>query len=298
MHSSGGAGISGDTPLGRWKGITWILNNLSANFHQSLVDTPGPSITAFMPPRFEDFHSEQGLSPSRLASNLFWRSLPWDQIAAVFGQPSVTDFGCGDGHYGIMWDSLLPRGIGRYQGIDLQKSLEWDQDAGFPRRFYEESVFESEAPLTDLYFSQSALEHFDRDAEFMGQLQRRIASSNRPSFQVHVFPAAPQLLLSGPHGYRCYTRRMVGRLLLGVPSSATVQVFGIGSLGVNLAHMKHITFPKALRVPPSLQSNPRYLSDVHRALQWDSRYSKLFRGFSFLALTIQNGIALDLSAER
>ena len=233
-------------------------------------------------------------SPTRLVSNLFWNALPWTQIAAEFGRPSVTDFGCGEGDYGILWDSFLPEGLGAYTGIDAAERQAWATKTAFHREFRLGNIDTTDWDATDLYFSQSALEHFEFDLSFMDRLQEKIAFSDRPSFQVHVFPASTQLLLTGPHGYRAYNSSMAKKLARAVPSSARVRLHGIGGWALNTVHFKYITLPKLTSSTRVSATDASYLRKLRWAIDVDSRWAKTTRGFSFLALTVENGVRFDL----
>ena len=256
--SSGGAGIRGDGPISTIRQLTWI----SANGAINLLDSAfSKEAKIYREPVFKSESAEAVLrfvrdpSPTRLGCDLFWASIPWNQISRIVSKPRVIDFGCGTASYGDYWNMLLPHGVGEYVGIDISAHATWGEKKQFPRRFLVGGHSSGAGVEADLYFSQSALEHFEDDLSFFRDLQRRVDTQATPSLQVHVVPGVDQALSTGAHGWRAYSPRTLSRLAQCAPRSASVYLVGLGGVNTMDLYRRNITIPR-LRKKLGLRNRP------------------------------------------
>ena len=263
--SSGGAGIRGDGKVSTIRQLSWMFANVTSNLLDSALTKVSET---YREPVFNPLVVEAAsgfarhASPTRLGCDLFWASVPWDEVSKVIGQPRVIDFGCGTASYGDYWNMLLPQGVGEYVGIDISSSTSWSETKPFPRRFLTGGHVSGARVDGDLYFSQSALEHFKDDLSFFRDLQRKIAAQKTPSLQIHVVPSIHQVMNTGAHGWRAYSRKTLNTLTQYAPAPAKVYVVGLGGMNTINLYRRNITVPRlrkrlGLKVTPpnSLPSN-------------------------------------------
>lgn len=233
-----------------------------------------------------------GISPTRFVSDLLWSSLPWAEISATFGRPTVLDIACGRGDYGKLWHSHLPGGLGKYIGLDIAQRSDWLVEQPFERHFQIADVRNMPRIQADLYFSQSALEHFPEDLAFMDALQSQIATFGRPALQVHLFPARSQTYLVGPHGFRTYTAAMAMRLARSAAPGSRVQLIPLGGLSLNRTYLKNFTIPRILGQERKWGEGPNPTVQIRASIAQDHSANKLLWP-SFYCLTIEDGIRLQ-----
>ena len=293
--SSGGAGLSGDKKLSFIGQVAWVL----ANWVLSVLDSFRSSWLRVYPQFSKPELSREGTrvdtknnSATRNACDVVWKSLPWAAISRAFPNTTLTDFGCGSGEYGLYWDRMLPLGLAGYRGIDLVASEQWEKSARFPRTFSTAGYLGDSAVETDLYFSQSALEHFREDLAFMDNLQTWVGASARPSLQIHVVPGHSQIPLVGAHGWRTYGPKMLQKLARKAPTQSNVFVVGIGGPSVNSLYLRATTVPRILsrilNKPIAWPPNEVGL-EVALARDGSARPSKNRSRYSFYALVIETG---------
>ena len=298
-RSSGGAGIRGDGPVSTIRQLAWITANSAINLLESALRK---ETETYREPVFKPASAKAASrfardpSPTRLGCDLFWASIPWDQISRVASKPRVIDFGCGTASYGDYWNMLLPHGIGEYVGVDISAHESWGETRQFPRRFLTGGHSSGAGVEADLYFSQSALEHFEDDLSFFSELQQRIATQESPSLQVHVVPGVDQALNTGAHGWRAYSPRSLSRLAQCAPRSASLYLVGLGGVNTMDLYRRNITIPRlrkklGLRNRP-LVSSPSPLSVVleDNLAKAEPRAQPRFHSF---AVVIDNGFNLN-----
>ena len=66
---------------------------------------------------------------------------------------------------------------------------------------------------TNLFITQSAIEHFENDLDFFRQINQFIYKKDINAIQIHLFPAPPSLWLYLHHGVRQYNLRSLKKIL-------------------------------------------------------------------------------------
>lgn len=204
-----------------WKALYYLMNRMNNAFPMSNVD-PKLDIRRFR--RMQIRQEIEALdnptaSPSRLLGDLFWKQLNWNQIRQELGSLIVADIGCGSGKYGRLFDDYSGHQIKKYHGYDISPQECWGQcQATHP--FMDFSTYDANIQnidemldeATTLITSQSAIEHIENDLAMFSQIRDFVVSENRPTLQVHLFPAASGLRIFKTHGIRQYTPRTVSRI--------------------------------------------------------------------------------------
>lgn len=182
-------------------------------------------------------------SPGRKASDLFWRSLPWHEIEQNVGPLHVFDTGCGSGNYALRLGAMLVS----YVGVDAKRRPTWAElEAKYPNFRFVESRSTNILPLippeTNVFITQSAIEHFDSDLGFFEQIKEFIDKAKHPVVQIHLFPAAATLPLYLFHGFRQYTPRTISKITRLFPH-ADIALYGLGGSASKKLHFKYFTWP-------------------------------------------------------
>lgn len=242
--------LNADRPLSTIaKGEYFLLNWLNNGLPYAHVD-PRLAIRDFACPelatRWPDLPRQA--SPSRTLSDLFWLTVPWSAIGDELGEVHVLDAGCGSGHYGPRLLAWADGHIATYTGTDARRNDEWAAleagDQGL--RFYPSHAenFRSSIPVgTNMFISQSAVEHFDEDLGFFEQIRDYVWATQGPVLQVHLVPSQACLGLYHLHGVRQYTPRTLSKITrLFWPDTYAV-LYRLGGRACNRVHYSYITKP-------------------------------------------------------
>ncbi len=187
-------------------------------------------------------------SVARKFSDLFWMSLPWKAIEEELNKINVFDTGCGSGNYGArLFDSSLGA-INSYTGVDAKERSNWGDLMSKYKNFLliksSSNDISSIIPQdTNLFITQTAIEHFDNDLSFFEQIKAHIEKSNKPSLQIHIFPAAATLPLYFFHGLRQYTPRNISKITRIFGNNSKFILFGLGGGRGKRVHFKYFTWP-------------------------------------------------------
>lgn len=220
----------------------------------------------------------RGASPSRTVCDLFWVTLPWPSIRATLGDVHMLDIGCGSGHYGPKLLASANGLVASYTGTDAAPRPGWTDLATTDSRvrFYESRAedFGSTIPTgTNLFISQSAIEHFDEDLTFFRQIGDYVRASPGPVLQIHLAPSQACLRLYTLHGVRQYTPRTLSRItrLFGPDSHRTL--FRLGGAACNRLHFASITKPLVLHGRDLRNEEPeKYEKRLFEAVSHDMRH--------------------------
>lgn len=182
-------------------------------------------------------------SPSRTLSNLFWLTLPAEEIAAALGAVRLVDVGCGAGGYAALFADRFPD-MQSYLGIDIAARDAWrERSARDARcRFVAAPAETIDAGLlgdTTLIVSQSALEHFPHDLVFARNVRDWAVRAGHPVLQLHLLPGAYNWRQYGTHGFRGYTARSLARLIDAFAPDDH-RVFVLGGAACNDVHYRWI----------------------------------------------------------
>jgi len=243
-------GLNADGGIGPIKRRLWLLLNTVNN---GLFPNAkgGLRVKRFAP--HLDKASWEGIdpksSPSRALSDLFWKKLDWSAIVSEAGRLHVFDAGCGNGEYALRLQEFSGGSIERYYGIDSNPRESWaelqknhDYIALKP---HDSGDIVSIIPEdTNLFVTQSAIEHFENDLLFFEQIHSFIRRFSGPIIQIHLFPSAACLKLYLYHGVRQYTPRTVSAITrLFDPETTCTILYELGGKACNRLHYDYITKP-------------------------------------------------------
>jgi SAM-dependent methyltransferase len=187
-------------------------------------------------------------SPSRKLSNLFWLNLPWEKIKRELNEINIFDTGCGKGNYSKLFMEYSLNGINSYKGIDVSYSKEWEllasNNGNFSfNKFDGFNVFDEIPDHSNLFITQSAIEHFEFDLEYFNQLKRYILEEKCNTLQIHLFPSKECLKLYQFHGIRQYTPRTISKITKLFNDFSYSVLFSLGGPCCNAIHWNYITKP-------------------------------------------------------
>jgi len=187
-------------------------------------------------------------SPSRKLSDLFWRTLSWQKIKNELGEINIFDTGCGQGNYGVRIGEGSGWIISSYTGIDAKRRPNWDNlKKEHPNFNFIESNSNDISSLipqkTNLFVTQSAIEHFDSDLLFFKQIRNFVERQNKPIIQIHLFPAGSTLFLYLFHGLRQYTPRTISKITKLFSDNSKFYLYGLGGPKGKWLHFKYFTWP-------------------------------------------------------
>lgn len=235
-----------------WIWRYYLMNYLNNLFPDAKVD-PNLKRDVF---RVSDIRAEVDAlnipkaSPSRMLSNLFWKHLDWQALEAAVGTLCISDFGCGDGHYGALFQEFSGDRLQQYHGYDLfpnDRWQTWQQDNAYmsfqPFNSSTQAMVGVVDEQTNLIVSQSAIEHFNGDLQFFKHIQEFVQSRQKPTIQIHLFPSAVCLPLYRLHGIRQYTPRTVSKITRLFSDFSTCILYDLGNKPSNDHHMETITRP-------------------------------------------------------
>jgi hypothetical protein len=249
MKSSSIHQLNADKSLSKWGrrlwyALNWLNNSLFPNWKERRL-----SIKKFIPQLSAEawarIHPKS--SPSRALSDLFWMQQPWARMQQELGEIHIVDTGCGSGRYGIELQRDSNGRIASYTGLDELPHADWaqvmKQHPFITLQQADSAQFASLIPAdTNLFISQSAIEHFPEDLTYFRQLRDFIAAHPRPTLQIHLFPSAACLRLYRFHGVRQYTPRTVSAITRLFPDSRCT-LFELGGAACNALHWDYITRP-------------------------------------------------------
>lgn len=227
-----------------WKLFNWTINNYFPNKYKGL--------------HLKDFKPEISInnrnsipekaSPSRFLSDLFWMNMDWGYLRTELNEFHVFDTGAGSGKYGIRINEAS-RGISSYFGVDLFAHKEWEnlmKEYSFitMKQHGSDNILEIIPNATNIFVSQSAIEHFKYDLSYFQQINQFIERKKEPVIQIHLFPSAACLRLYGLHGLRQYTPRTVSSIVeLFNDKGHYSTLYNLGGKNCNELHYRFITKP-------------------------------------------------------
>lgn len=249
----------------------------------------------FESPNWRDYWNEDysNSSISRKTSDIFWRSVPWLSVSQELGEIHVFDTGCGSGNYGLR---LLQASGGRvksYVGVDAKEKSNWQELMSNHQNFkLIRSTSSDIRPLipkeTNFFISQTAIEHFDEDLLYFEHLKDFIDKSNKPSIQIHVFPAVATLPLYLFHGLRQYNPRNISKITRIFGGNSKFTLVGLGGRRGKWLHFKYFTWPVLIlrRFSRPTFDEKIYNQELYKAFESDLNTSS--RSPLFWALIIES----------
>ncbi len=242
--------LNADRPLSAiGKAGYFLFNWLNNEFPYAQVD-PAAAVRDFVRTDLAARRPDlpRGASPSRTLSDLFWLTLPWTAMREELGEIRVLDVGCGSGHYGPRLLAAAGGLIASYTGTDARAHEGWAAlAASDPRlRFFRSQAEQFRASIpagTNLFISQSAVEHFDEDLVFFEQIRDYVRATTGPVLQIHLVPSQACLRLYHLHGVRQYTPRTLSTITRLFSPDAYAVLYRLGGRACNRVHYSFITKP-------------------------------------------------------
>lgn len=273
--------MNADRGLGFFGKLAYLLLNFINNLFPYFNVDRRISIRTFNDPNlqneFDGTYKES--SVGRRLSDIFWRTLPWEKIEEELGEIHIFDTGCGHGNYGTRLMDASGGRVTSYTGVDAKARPNW---VGLKKKFpgfnFIESTSSDISELipkeTNLFVTQSAIEHFDEDIKFFEQIKDFIENSNKPIIQIHNFPSRAVLPLYLFHGLRQYTPRTISKITR-IFKKSSFYLYGLGGRTSKIVQWKYFTWPLLiLRRKANLFSDlSKYDKEVREAILLDSKSS-------------------------
>lgn len=250
MKSSSLHRLNADVGLPKWKRGLWFLFNWLNNALFPRAKSRGLEIRPFSSELGDEQWDkiEKKSSPSRALSDLFWMQLPWKAIESELGDVHIVDTGCGSGGYGVKLQEFSHGRIASYTGLDEYPHPDWArkmQEYPYLELLQADSKsLRKHIPAkTNLFVSQSAIEHFEEDLGYFRQIRNFIKRSEKNVLQIHLFPSSVCLKLFRQHGVRQYTPRTVSMIVDLFRSNSYAILYALGDTNCNALHWEYITKP-------------------------------------------------------
>jgi hypothetical protein len=252
MKSTSIHALNADRGLSWWqKPVYLFLNFLNNLFPYRHLDRR-IKVVPFEPAK-EKFEEEwqntyATSSAARKFSDLYWKTLPWEDIRRELGgEINIFDTGCGHGNYAVRIQEGSGGRITSYTGVDAKRRPNWEElENKFPNFHFIESRSSDILPLippgTNLFITQSAIEHFDADILFFEKIKTYAESVSFPVMQAHLFPGGATLPLYLFHGLRQYTPRTVSKITR-LFSRGEFTLTGLGGNASKWLHWRYFTWP-------------------------------------------------------
>ena len=204
--------LNGDHKLNFFEKLIWLLNNFIKNV--TLFNKPQDYWKSFnldtktLNKQLKKTYPSS--SPSRRLCDMFWNTLPWNEIQKLLGNKiSALEMGCGKGGYGIRLNELIENFD--YLGCDILKREEWiDRSSkNISFKVSDSTNINNILKNKNFLFTQSAVEHFEFDELFFSDIQKHINKISHPFLQIHLMPSPPCLWKYLWHGYRQYSIKKI-----------------------------------------------------------------------------------------
>ena len=252
--------ISGDNNPGLLKKIFWILINFIINIFSSLIRMdPYLKLSFHKTEDFEDKLNKinKTFTPTRTATDLYWLSIPKNEIIKNLGKIKVLDVGCGSGIYYYLLRDIFGEKLELYTGFDKKLRISSELKVEKNVNFIEDDV-ENLGQLAknyNLIISNSFIEHIDNDLKMFENL-KIIEENNHPTLQIHTFPAKPCLFTYLAHGIRQYSSGTVSKISKTFDNYKTRKfLIGLGSKYISNFHFNEITLKKIFRRKNNIERN-------------------------------------------
>ena len=272
----------------------FLLNWLNNQRPYGRID-PRLEVRDFVLPAVSTYRDAlpRGSSPSRTLSDLFWLTLPWPTIGEELGEIRILDVGCGSGSYGPRMIAWAGGRIAVYAGADARPHAEWPALETRDRRLRfhvarAEHFADSIPRGTNMFISQSAVEHFDDDLGFFEQIRDYQRAVQGPVLQVHLVPSQACLRLYHLHGVRQYTPRTLSHITRLFGNDTYAVLHRLGGSACNTLHFTSITKPQLFQGGRDLRGETpiEYDRQLFDAIASDMRQPQ--RSPAFYALVIHS----------
>jgi hypothetical protein len=244
MHS-----LNSDKKISKFQKVLWmVFNYINNNFMPNLSTL---NIRQFCPKiNTNDWDNiNPKSSPARALSDLFWLKLNWSCLNEELKTINILDTGCGNGDYFRKLRNYSDNRIYKYCGLDVNENKDWNNMKGkFPNLNFKvvnsQNLIEYIPKDTNMFISQSAIEHFDNDLMYFYQIKDFINKTKNNVVQVHIFPSAACLKKYLWHGVRQYTPRTISKITKIFDNDNTYSIlYKLGGGNSNKLHFNYITKP-------------------------------------------------------
>ena len=293
--------LSADKKLSVFKKLFWIfINFINNNLSPKKVTNKESFLKVkklnIMPSQinWNLLNTRYKMSPSRLIGDMFWSSLPWELIKDQLGPINILDTGCGRGLYALFLNSFI-NDINSYLGIDFYKRDNWQQlmnHNSFIKLIENSSSNISEFidKETNLFITQSAIEHFNYDLEYFQQIKIFIEKKKTNIIQIHLFPSPVCLWLYLFHGVRQYNFRAIMQIIdIFKSTNSYFRIYPLGGNSSNAFHFFNITIPVVFK-KWHIDSNDKYTEKLKNSVFHDLK-SGISNNPSFYALVIHSNFS-------
>jgi hypothetical protein len=293
--------INSDRDISLFKKILWLwLNFINNNLFS--FKAPNYRIYPFTPSlKKTDFDNlNHNSSPSRALSNLFWIKIDYEKVYLELGGLHVFDTGTGSGSAALQIENHGGV-ISSFYGVDSNPNDSWqdlmrnNKHITFSQNS-SSSIFKDIPKDTNLFITQSAVEHFDDDLNFFHEIKRFIDLDDKNVIQIHLIPSSACLKLYLLHGVRQYNQRTISKIVSIFDNANTsASLFSLGGSNCNKLHFKYITRPELLSFKKISMRNERkekYFSLLENAINLDIQC--LSKSPSFYALVIHSNFNNDI----
>ena len=243
--------INGDRRLHKLKKVQWLLFNLLSNLYFP-NESSGFNIRRFCHDlkKADWEYIPDKCSPSRALSDLFWLKLDWEAIQSELGKVRILDTGCGKGDYALKLMDFSGGRVSSYCGVDVLSKDNWEtMMQQYPAVTLKvqnyTNILEAIPRETNLFITQSALEHFDYDLLYFEQIRQFIRVTSGNTVQIHLFPSGACLKLYPFHGVRQYTPRTISKITKLFDTGNFYSIlFSLGGSACNELHYRFIRRPR------------------------------------------------------
>lgn len=296
LNSTSVINYNGDKKLNFFQAILWLFGNILNNFFPNINIDQRINILKFK------FHTKdliyldenKYLSPSRYLCDLFWLNFPFAKIKTNNSlQLKICEVGCGTGVYPNLLQNIIGKNKLHYTGIDIKKYHEWEN---FDNNYFKFIIDKSDniknhLDKIDILFTQSAIEHFEKDLLFFKNISDYVANNNKPLLQIHLLPSHKCLFNFLNHGFRQYSLRNISKFTKLFNHNSNIYLYKLDGYKANTIHRQFITYPRILKLKDKrLSKNNEYIKAVKKVLDQKLDNKQL----TFYALVISSNQKLIL----
>lgn len=268
--------VNGDKKLNVFERVIWLF----VNFLNNSFDSAKSNLTIhqFIPKVSSASWSyiDKSSSPSRVLSDLFWFQTDWLKVENELGQINILDTGCGSGEYFFKFNKFSHNKITNYCGIDIEEKSTWESlknensNINF-KKINSNNLLDFIPTNTNLFVSQSAIEHFEEDLVYFSQIKDFIDRTKNNTIQIHLFPSSSCLTQYVWHGIRQYTPRSISKITKIFEDEKSYSVlYKLGGKLSNKVHRDYITIPMYIKKKDDRElKKDEYIRKLQYAIEHD-----------------------------